>query len=120
MASDRVVINLEDRARQVAKETSPRGDTTPSEDATALAFIERYGDEYRYVAPWHRRLNWARKRGIQDFTGSVFALIKDHGAQNVFASYASARCPIHREAFMRGRYWSDVEHGEDAERYARS
>jgi hypothetical protein len=76
MASDRVVINLEDRARQIAKETSPRGDAAPSEDAMALAFVQRYGAEYRYVAPWHRWIMWDGKRWVQDSTGSVIALIR--------------------------------------------
>jgi putative DNA primase/helicase len=76
MASDRVVINLEDRARQVAREASPRGDAAPSEDAMALAFVQRYGVEYRYVAPWHRWITWDGKRWVQDSTGSVFALIR--------------------------------------------
>jgi putative DNA primase/helicase len=76
MASDRVVINLEERARQVAREPSPRGDAAPSEDAMALAFVQRYGTEYRYVAPWHRWIMWDGKRWVQDSTGSVFALIR--------------------------------------------
>src|SRR5208283_1856601 len=76
MASDRVVINLDERARQVAREPSPRGDTAPSEDAMALAFVQRYGAEYRYVAPWHRWIMWNGKRWVQDSTGSVFALIR--------------------------------------------
>ena len=76
MVSDRVVINLEERARQAAREASQRGDAAPSEDAMALAFVQRYGAEYRYVAPWHRWIMWDGKRWVQDSTGSVFAVIR--------------------------------------------
>src|SRR5271156_1730646 len=83
MASDRVVINLEERARQAAREASPRGDAAPSKDAMALAFVQRYGAEYRYVAPRCRWTKWSRKRWLQDFTGSVFALIRKFVLQAV-------------------------------------
>ena len=76
MTTERVVINLEDRARQVPREASPRGDAAPSEDAMALAFVQRYRAEYRYLAPWHRWIMWDGKRWVQDSTGSVFALIR--------------------------------------------
>ena len=76
MASDRVVINLEDRARQVARGASPRSEIARSEDARARAFVHRYGAEYRYVAPRHRWIMWDCKRSIQDSTGNLFALIR--------------------------------------------
>jgi len=76
MVSDRVVINVEDRAKQVAREPSPRGDAATSEDAMALSFVERYGAEYRYVAPWYRWIKWDGKRWVKDSTISVFALIR--------------------------------------------
>ena len=76
MASDRVAINVEDHAKQVAREPSPRGDVATSEDAMALAFAERYGTECGYVVPGYRRVTWARKRRIQASTGNVFALIR--------------------------------------------
>src|SRR5208282_5561024 len=76
MASDGVVINLEDLDRRVAREASPRGDSAPSEDTMAQAFAERYGAECGYVWPWHHRVTRTRKRWTQDSTGNVFALIR--------------------------------------------
>jgi hypothetical protein len=83
MASDRVVINVENRARQVAKEKSPRGDIARSEDAVASAFLARQGPEYRRIGPRCRWIKWGRKRRFQDFTGSAFALIRKFVLQAV-------------------------------------
>jgi putative DNA primase/helicase len=48
----------------------------PSEDAMALAFVNAYGRDYRYVAPWSRWYRWDGKRWREDSTGNVFALIR--------------------------------------------
>src|SRR5208283_2428923 len=76
MASDRVVINLDQRARKGGDGLLPGDGSAPSEDAMASAFVARFGHEYRYVAPWHRWITWDGKRWVQDSTGSVFALIR--------------------------------------------
>lgn len=80
MGTKRVVINVEVRAKQVSKELPPRGDTGPSDDVMASAFVTRYGAEYRYVAAWYRWIMWDGKRWVQDSTGSVFALIRRSAA----------------------------------------
>ncbi len=67
MASDRVVIELEDRARQVAKEPPPRGDAAPSEDAVASALLAHQGPEYRHIAPQCRWIKWGGKRRVSGF-----------------------------------------------------
>ncbi len=76
MALDRVVINLDQRARKGPDGLQPGDGSAPSEDAMASAFVARFGHEYRYVAPWHRWIMWDGKRWVQDSTGSVFALIR--------------------------------------------
>jgi hypothetical protein len=76
MASDRVVMNLDQRARKGGDGLLPGDGSAPSEDAMASAFVQRYGAEYRYVAPWHHWIMWDGKRWVQDSTGSVFALIR--------------------------------------------
>ncbi len=52
-------------------------DRTPSEDAMALAFVERHGAEFRYVAPWHRWLKWNGKHWREDSTAFVYQCIRD-------------------------------------------
>src|SRR5438309_3949053 len=76
MASDRVVIDLRDRGRKGGGGLHPGNGSAPSEDAMALAFVARFGREYRYVSPWHRWLKWDGKRWVHDATGNVFALIR--------------------------------------------
>src|SRR5665213_539593 len=76
MVSDRVVINLDQRARKSGDGTPPGDGSAPSEDAIASAFVARFGHEYRYVAPWHRWIKWDGKRWVHDATGNVFALIR--------------------------------------------
>src|SRR5271154_5670839 len=76
MASDRVVINLEDRARQVAKKPSPRSDMARSKDAVASAFLAPQRLKYTHIAPRCRWTEWSGERRIQEFPGSVFALIR--------------------------------------------
>lgn len=53
-----------------------RADPNPSEDAIALAFVEKY-DDYRYVAPWHRWLKWDGMRWHDDSTGHVYERIRE-------------------------------------------
>lgn len=48
----------------------------PSEDAIALAFVDKHGGEYRYVPPWHRWLRWDGKRWCDDSTGRVYERIR--------------------------------------------
>ena len=75
MASDRVVINLDQRARKggdglrAVMDRALRG-------RHGVSLCARFGNEYRYVAPWHRWIMWDGKRWVQDSTGSVFALIR--------------------------------------------
>ena len=65
---------------QTANSTPPRlaiEAGAPSEDAVALAFVNAYGNEFRYVAPWSRWYRWDGKRWREDSTGKVFALIRE-------------------------------------------
>ena len=52
-------------------------DPAPSEDAMALEFVARHGDQYRHVAPWHRWLKWDGKRWREDSTASVYQCIRE-------------------------------------------
>ena len=47
-----------------------------SEDAIALKFTERYGDDLRYVAPWGKWLIWDGARWAFDSTVAVFDLAR--------------------------------------------
>jgi putative DNA primase/helicase len=76
MAADGIVVNLEERAKHAIRALRTLDGSPPSEDAMALAFVARYGREYRYVAPWHRWIRWQGKRWVPDSTGHVFALIR--------------------------------------------
>src|SRR6202790_3652089 len=76
MAADRVVIDLNKRPRHGGDGPPSRDEYAPSEDAMASAFVARFGQEYRYVAPWHRWIKWDGKRWVHDATGNVFALIR--------------------------------------------
>ena len=76
MASDRVVIDLRERARKAGSGLLADHGGPPSENAMAFTFVARFGDQYRYVAPWHRWLKWDGKRWVHDATGNVFALIR--------------------------------------------
>jgi putative DNA primase/helicase len=49
---------------------------TPSEDAVAMAFVER-NDDYRFVAPAHLWLRWDGKRWCKDSTGHVYQRIRE-------------------------------------------
>jgi putative DNA primase/helicase len=51
-------------------------DSTPSEDAVALAFVECHPD-HRHVPPWHRWLRWDGKRWREDSTGLVYERIRE-------------------------------------------
>jgi putative DNA primase/helicase len=61
-----------------ARKVRPAASTadTPSEDAVALAFVQRH-DDHRFVAPWHRWLRWDGKRWCEDSTGRVYQRIRD-------------------------------------------
>jgi hypothetical protein len=76
MASDRVVIKLEDCASSVAKELQPRSDTARAECAVAAECLARHGLENRHIAPRRGWSKWAGKQRIQQFPGSVFADIR--------------------------------------------
>ena len=76
MATEGIVVSLEERARHPPRELPSTEDSARSEDAMALAFVARYGRDFRYVAPWHRWIRWDGKRWIPDSTGRVFALIR--------------------------------------------
>jgi hypothetical protein len=76
MASDRVVIDLEVRASEVAKELQPQSDTAHAECAVTAECLARHGLENAHLALRHRWIMWDGKRWVQDSTGSVFALIR--------------------------------------------
>ena len=76
MTSDRVAISPEDCAGNVAKELQPCGDTTRSEGVVASAFQVRHRPENRHIDLRRRWIKWDGERRIQEFTGSVFALIR--------------------------------------------
>src|SRR5208282_6401615 len=77
MASDPVVIKLEDCASNVAKELQPRGDTAHTECAVAAECLARHGPEKRHIAQRRSWIKWAGKQRIQQFPGSVFAHIRN-------------------------------------------
>lgn len=52
------------------------GTAVPSEDGVALLFVERFGDEYRYVPTWSRWFRWDGLRWGQDSTGHVYDRIR--------------------------------------------
>ena len=76
MASDRVVIDLEVRASEVAKELQPQSDTAHAECAVTAECLARHGLENTHIALRRRWIKWDGERRIQGFTGSVFALIR--------------------------------------------
>jgi hypothetical protein len=76
MASDRVVIDLEVRASEVAKELQPQRDTAYAECAVTAECLARYGLENTHIALRRRWIKWDGERRIQGFAGSVFALIR--------------------------------------------
>lgn len=47
-----------------------------SEDAMALAFVERHGAEFRYIPPWHKWVRWDGKKWRDYATTSVYATIR--------------------------------------------
>ena len=59
-----------------APKNAPNANASPSEDAIALAFVERHPD-HRYVAPWSRWLRWDGKRWHEDSTGFIYERIRD-------------------------------------------
>jgi len=93
MTSDRVVINLEDFAGNVAKELQPRGDTAHTECTVAAELLARHGPENRHIAQRRSSIKWAGKQRIQQFPGSVFAHIRKLGLEAVRPT--SAEPPWH-------------------------
>ena len=77
MASDRVVIDLEIRASEVAKEQQPQGHTAHAECAVAAECLARHGLENRHIAPRRSWSKWYGEQRIQEFPGSVFARIRN-------------------------------------------
>jgi putative DNA primase/helicase len=66
-------VDFKQRAAQKAKELL---EAAPSEDAMALAFVDRHGAHCRYVAPLHRWIEFDGKRYSEDSTGNVFDRIR--------------------------------------------
>ena len=62
------------RARAASAAVTPEG--MPSEDAVALAFVDRH-TEHIYVAPWHRWYTWDGMRWREDSTGKIYELIRN-------------------------------------------
>ena len=77
MASDHVVIKLDDCASNVAKELRPRSDTAHAECAVAAECLARHGPENRHIVPRRSWSKWAGKQRIQQLPGSVFAHIRN-------------------------------------------
>jgi hypothetical protein len=48
----------------------------PSDDALALAFVERHGPDLRYAAAWSKWLKWASMRWEQEKTLAAFDLAR--------------------------------------------
>ena len=76
MATDHVVINLNQRGKKGGGGALPNDGCAPSEHAVAALFVARYGHEYRYVATWSRWIKWDGMRWVRDETGNVYALIR--------------------------------------------
>jgi len=64
------------RLRRVLQVMQDQPSQSPSEDAVALAFVEKHPD-HRYVPPWHRWLRWDGKRWREDSTGLVYERIRE-------------------------------------------
>lgn len=71
-----VMANKRIDATNARKRLAAPPDTTPSEDAVALAFVVNHHD-HLFVPPWHRWLRWDGKRWRQDSTGLVYQRIRD-------------------------------------------
>jgi putative DNA primase/helicase len=69
-------ITAIDEAR---RKKSPEETVPPeySDDALALEFTRRHGDDLRYVAPWGKWLRWDGMRWTEDRTVRVFDLARD-------------------------------------------
>jgi hypothetical protein len=85
MASDRVVINHDQRARKGGNGLPPGDGSALSEDAIASAFVARHGSAHRHVAP-RKRCKWDGRRWIQDSAGNALSPIHKMLHQTVSAT----------------------------------
>lgn len=99
---DRAQAKLDARTtRRTRRTVTPPGEVSmPSEDAFALAFVENYGNVYRYVPQWHRWLKWDGRRWCEDSTAEVYAKARE--LVRVFVEGQKAERSTANAAFIGG------------------
>jgi hypothetical protein len=61
---------------EIAKKRKAKSNNILSDDALALAFVERHGPDLRYAAAWSKWLKWASMRWEQEKTSAAFDLAR--------------------------------------------
>jgi putative DNA primase/helicase len=72
--AQRGIAYLDAQIKKQANKAAINSDWPPqfSDDALALEFTKRHGDDLRFVAPWSKWLRWDGKRWTEDRTIRVF------------------------------------------------